>query len=819
MKNFISQIALFCALCSPAFAQDFSAVDSLRIPVQATIESFWLDINNDTNHEIILQTLIDNDQSIIQLIDLENHEFSMLLNDSLSILPIQIEDMDNNNKLDIIALNKIDNASHLLKIYSQINGEFIISFETQLNNFHSFNIEDWNADGFKDLLISTHSGDSVELSLIKNSMNGFENTSEKLLSYLPSQSLTFMDVDRDGKKDVLITSIDSNNPTKPSLWFHKDSLYSEELDAPAANYSKISSGDYNHDGKLDFFSSLSDNSSLITNQVFLNDSLSFTEGSIFDLNNFSSSFSFLADFNSDGLTDIFVANQDSSFIIQQKDSINYTIRETPGGALSTKFNFSDKDQDGDLDIMILSEFSSDSIQITYVENQTVEKNYGPYLPSFHSAIQTNDGVILVWNEPEDDHSLSENITYDIFIGKDSYTTDFLAPNFDINTSKRLKTNRGNNFYKNELHLTSLESGRYSYGIQPIDNSLSTVSPPDCDTSACDGRYMACGEFEYCDEINYVTIDACIEEILHLGDSAIIRSWYSETQGFLGTHDTIAYHVMANDTIFTTKMGTMDCDSNLAFIINLIDEDIIELEELVICEPGEITLETGIAFDSLSWYSANDGLIGTSPVQTFIVQENDQIRLEGYLRGCFIEDSFHVSIENSKVSIKNSTVEINRDGSVNLIAEGAFSYEWTPAEGLNQTNIPNPIASPTITTNYIVKGTSVNGCISYDSVQIIVKSEAFIPELFTPNGDGKNDQLLIYGLQNVESFEFVIYDREGVVIFQTEDASAMALNGWDGYYNQSKTKAGLYFWQVRGKYKDGQPILLNGQKKGKVLLSK
>ncbi len=821
MKNF-TLIALFCALCSPAFAQDFSAVDSLRIPGRVTIESFWLDINNDSQHEIILQTLTESNQSIIQLIDLENHGFSMLLDDSLSITPIQIEDMDNNNKLDIIALNKIDHVTHLLSVYSQIGIEFIANYELKVNDFHSFNIEDWNADGFKDLLISTHSGDSVELNLIKNSINGFENVAENLLSYHSSQRLSFHNIAQNGKKGLIVSSFNSDAPSRPRFYLNSDSLQLIESNIPAANYSEISSGDYNHDGKLDFFSSLSDNSSLITNEVFLNDSLSFTEGSIFDLNTFSSSFSFLADFNSDGLTDIFIANQDSSFVIQQEDSNSYSIRKIEDPALSTKYNFSDYDQDGDLDLLYFSQVSADSIRVYYIENQTIDKNYGPTIPDLHFAIQTTDGMVLIWNESTDDHTQPENITYDVFIGSDTYSTEFLSPNFDAHTAKRLKTMRGNTLYDNELLLHTLESGIYAYGIQPIDNSLTVLSVPGGSgggAGPCNGRNIACGEFIFCEEIPYVTIDACVGETLKLGDSSVIRGWYSSNNGYLGVSDTISYEVNASDTLFTTELGLMDCNNNTAFIIKLIDDNPLKLEEMIVCGPGEILLETEILFDSVFWYSANTGIIGGSIVQIFNVKANDQIKLEGYLRGCFVSDNFKVSIENSQVLIKNGGVEIPKGGSVNLIAEGAMSYEWSPSESLNQSNIANPIATPVVTTVYIVKGVSANNCISYDSITVTVKSEAFIPELFTPNGDGKNDRLLIYGLQNVESFEFTVYDRGGNIIFQTTDADTMTKKGWDGYLNQSKIKAGLFFWQVRGKYKDSQPLLLNGQKKGKVLLSK
>jgi predicted outer membrane repeat protein len=48
-----------------------------------------------------------------------------------------------------------------------------------------------------------------------------------------------------------------------------------------------------------------------------------------------------------------------------------------------------------------------------------------------------------------------------------------------------------------------------------------------------------------------------------------------------------------------------------------------------------------------------------------------------------------------------------------------SYSWSPVNGLNNVNIPNPIANPVVTTNYIVTTTSQNGCIAKDTVTVFV----------------------------------------------------------------------------------------------------
>lgn len=64
---------------------------------------------------------------------------------------------------------------------------------------------------------------------------------------------------------------------------------------------------------------------------------------------------------------------------------------------------------------------------------------------------------------------------------------------------------------------------------------------------------------------------------------------------------------------------------------------------------------------------------------------------------------------------NTTVPLN--------ATGGIAYAWSPAAGLSATNIPNPIATPTMTTDYIVSVTDDQGCIAEDTVKVVVLNPA------------------------------------------------------------------------------------------------
>lgn len=68
--------------------------------------------------------------------------------------------------------------------------------------------------------------------------------------------------------------------------------------------------------------------------------------------------------------------------------------------------------------------------------------------------------------------------------------------------------------------------------------------------------------------------------------------------------------------------------------------------------------------------------------------------------------------------------------VQLFATGSTSYEWSPAAGLDNTSIPNPVASPAVNTTYILKTTDINNCSYLDSVAVGIRP---IPD-FTASKD-------------------------------------------------------------------------------------
>ena len=148
----------------------------------------------------------------------------------------------------------------------------------------------------------------------------------------------------------------------------------------------------------------------------------------------------------------------------------------------------------------------------------------------------------------------------------------------------------------------------------------------------------------------------------------------------------------------------------------------------------------------------------------------------------------------------------------LFASGGDQYTWTPSTGLNSTSIPNPVATIASAQKYYVRVTNSTGCNNIDSVTVLVNRLAslarYMPNAFTPNGDGLND---CYGLKNwmyIKKLEFRIFNRYGEQVFATSDPGKC----WDGRYKGKTAGQGSYVYYIKAETNCGTE-----EQKGNFLL--
>jgi gliding motility-associated-like protein len=96
--------------------------------------------------------------------------------------------------------------------------------------------------------------------------------------------------------------------------------------------------------------------------------------------------------------------------------------------------------------------------------------------------------------------------------------------------------------------------------------------------------------------------------------------------------------------------------------------------------------------------------------------------------------------------------------------------------------------------YRVSGTTDAGCQGegFASIKVYAGPELYVPNAFTPNGDGRNDLFFPFpvGVKSLDYFQ--VYNRWGQLLFSTRTLG----EGWDGRNAGNDQPAGVYIWQLR-----------------------
>ncbi len=138
-----------------------------------------------------------------------------------------------------------------------------------------------------------------------------------------------------------------------------------------------------------------------------------------------------------------------------------------------------------------------------------------------------------------------------------------------------------------------------------------------------------------------------------------------------------------------------------------------------------------------------------------------------------------------------------------------SYSWQPAGAVSDPGIADPTATVSATTTFTVT-VSDGICTALASVTVNVHElvcgdpDIFVPDAFTPNGDGNNDQLFVRG-RHITAMDFRVFDRWGEVVFATKDQG----EGWDGRYKGKPVDPAVYVYWLTAQCADGQEYFAKG----------
>lgn len=176
-------------------------------------------------------------------------------------------------------------------------------------------------------------------------------------------------------------------------------------------------------------------------------------------------------------------------------------------------------------------------------------------------------------------------------------------------------------------------------------------------------------------------------------------------------------------------------------------------------------------------------------------------------------SWTVEVEQSPEIIVTPTEKTICNGTeVTLKANGAATYAWLGGEGLSEESGATVKATPLESVTYQVIGMSTGGCSDTAEVKIVVEpcGEIFVPNAFSPNGDGENDVVKVFG-GNIVTMVFRIYNRWGEQVFEASSPS----EGWDGKQNGQTLDPSVFVYYLDATLITGEIV----HKQGNISLIK
>ncbi len=186
-------------------------------------------------------------------------------------------------------------------------------------------------------------------------------------------------------------------------------------------------------------------------------------------------------------------------------------------------------------------------------------------------------------------------------------------------------------------------------------------------------------------------------------------------------------VVSNINGNSCNLGVIKLDLGVSTVDVEIDGSALPTQCLQV--PATISFQANVLIaDEFEWFFG-DGATSTlpNPSHTYTNPGTYEITLVGRNPFCDLYDTSSVTLVTilpADTANAGLDVQICLGDSVQLQASGGDAYSWLPIIGLSNPSISNPMASPAVTTQYVLNVTTLDGCASTDAVTVTVLSTNF-----------------------------------------------------------------------------------------------
>ncbi len=291
------------------------------------------------------------------------------------------------------------------------------------------------------------------------------------------------------------------------------------------------------------------------------------------------------------------------------------------------------------------------------------------------------------------------------------------------------------------------------------------------------------------QVDPLPTDELVDAVDCIGESIILNAGNNGSDHIWNTGESTAtIEVTTPGTYSVSITNQSGCSATYDASVQFVQPPIVQLgNDTVLCSGQILVLDAGPTPQGMYLWNtgATTRTIAVSTAGTYGVSVSN-----GY---CSREDQITVLFNPAPHRIQDRQHQFCLDDEpyhVTLDAGNTGSqYQWSTGDTTRSIEATEYGSFTVIITNEY-------GCSLTDSVQVIefCPSTIFLPNTFTPNGDGMNDIFLPVG-NNIASLKLMIFDRWGTMIFQSTDPTI----GWDGTYRGEFVTDDIYVWRINYRF--------------------
>lgn len=485
---FLSGIVLFLVMTFSSYAQVFNEQANSNIDGLMYSDISWADYNNDSFMDFVICGWDASYNTHTQLYK-NNGDNTFTEQTGITLEPVTVgstawADYNNDGWIDLAIMGQSSSGAYITKLYKNTGTGFEEQTGIELTGMAAGDIDwaDFNNDGFIDLSIFGQGAGTSYLGKIykNNGDNTFTELTDAGITGMSLSTVKWADFDNDGFKDLIINGYATNVYTTKLYKNNGDETFTElELDnLPYLAYGDIAVGDCNNDGLLDFLIAAQQSNYFPITKLFVNNGgFSFTEQSSLQLPGFKQGSVAWADYDADGWSDFIITGLNETSSHETKlfknngdltftEQTNETFINTAGGSAQ----WADFNNDQKIDVIITGNTNTTPETKLYLNNST-QANDMPQPPSQLTTTVNGHAVELAWNQASDSQTLSDALTYNIYIYNTGNGDTVWNSASNKTTGELILPQMGQLQSQTSLTLDSLDYGNYNWAVQTVDNGF------------------------------------------------------------------------------------------------------------------------------------------------------------------------------------------------------------------------------------------------------------------------------------------------------------------------------------------------------------